>query len=36
VIVRNKGLVDILPSAGILMGFALLFFVIGIWKLKYE
>lgn len=36
VIVRGMGLVEILPSAGILLGFALLFFVIGIWKLKYE
>lgn len=36
VIVRGKGVVQILPTAGILLGFALLFFVIGIWKLKYE
>jgi ABC-2 type transport system permease protein len=36
VIVRGKGVVDILPAAGILLGFALVFFVIGIWRLRYE
>lgn len=36
VIVRGKSLVQILPQAGILIGFALLFFFIGIWKLRYE
>ncbi len=36
VIVRGKGVVDILPSAGILLGFALVFFLIGIWRLRYE
>lgn len=35
VIVRGKSLVQILPSAWILMAFAIFFFVIGIWKLKY-
>ncbi len=36
VIVRGKGVLDILPSAGILLGFAVVFFVIGIWRLRYE
>jgi ABC-2 type transport system permease protein len=36
VIVRGKGVVDILPAAGILLGFAVVFFLIGIWRLRYE
>jgi ABC-2 type transport system permease protein len=33
---RGKGLVAILPEAGVLLGFAMVFFVIGIWRFKYE
>jgi len=33
---RGQGLVDILPQAGVLMGFAALFFIIGIWRFRYE
>jgi ABC-2 type transport system permease protein len=33
---RGLGLVDILPEAGVLLGFAAVFFVIGIWRFKYE
>jgi ABC-2 type transport system permease protein len=36
VIVRGQGVSAILPEAGILLGFAVLFFVVGIWKLKFE
>ncbi len=33
---RGQGLVAILPEAGVLLGFATVFFVIGIWRFKYE
>ena len=33
---RGQGFVDILPEAGILLGFAVVFFVIGLKKLSYE
>jgi linearmycin/streptolysin S transport system permease protein len=33
---RGQGLVAILPEAGVLMGFAAVFFVIGIWRFRYE
>ena len=35
-VLRGQGLVAILPEAGILLGFAAVFFVIGIWRFKYE
>jgi len=36
ILLRGHGLIDILPEAGVLLGFALLFFVIGILRFKYE
>jgi ABC-2 type transport system permease protein len=36
ILLRNGGLVDILPYAGVLLAFAVVFFVIGIWRFKYE
>ena len=36
ILLRGQGVVDILPVAGVLIGFATLFFVIGIWRFKYE
>ena len=33
---RGGGLVDILPQAAVLMGFAVLFFIIGIRRFRYE
>ena len=36
IVLRGQGLAAILPSAGILLGFALTFFGIGIWRFKYE
>jgi len=33
---RGGGLVDILPEAGVLLGFAALFFTIGVLRFKYE
>jgi ABC-2 type transport system permease protein len=35
-VARGRGLVDILPDAGVLLGFAAVFFVIGVWRFKYE
>ncbi len=33
---RGQGLVDILPEAAVLLGFAVLFFAVGVWRFKYE
>lgn len=33
---RGQGLVDILPEAAVLLGFAVVFFVIGVWRFRYE
>jgi ABC-2 type transport system permease protein len=35
-VLRGKGLVDILPEAGVLLGFAALFFTIGVLRFRYE
>jgi ABC-2 type transport system permease protein len=35
-VLRGRGLVEILPEAGVLLGFAAVFFGIGIWRFKYE
>jgi ABC-2 type transport system permease protein len=36
ILLRGQGVLGILPIAGVLLGFAALFFVIGIWRFKYE
>jgi ABC-2 type transport system permease protein len=36
IVLRGQGLPIILPIAGVLMGFAVLFFGIGIWRFRYE
>jgi ABC-2 type transport system permease protein len=36
ILLRGQGVAGILPVAGVLLGFAALFFVIGIWRFKYE
>ncbi|MDR3574124.1 MAG: ABC transporter permease [Anaerolineaceae bacterium] len=36
IIVRSKGLVYILPAAGVLLGFAVIFFAIGTRRFRYE
>ncbi len=36
ILVRGQGVVGIFPIAGILFGFAVVFFTIGIWRFKYE
>jgi len=33
---RGRGVVDILPEVGALLGFATLFFALGIWRFRYE
>ena len=35
-VLRGKGLVDILPEAGVLLGFAALFFTVGVLRFRYE
>ncbi len=35
-VLRGRGLVDILPEAGVLLGFAAVFFGIGVWRFRYE
>jgi ABC-2 type transport system permease protein len=35
-VLRGGGLQDILPEAGVLLGFALVFFSVGVWRFRYE
>jgi ABC-2 type transport system permease protein len=35
-VLRGKGLVDILPEAGVLLGFAGVFFAVGVMRFRYE
>jgi ABC-2 type transport system permease protein len=35
-VLRGRGLVDVLPEAGVLLGFAALFFAVGVWRFRYE
>jgi len=35
-VLRGGTLVNILPEAGVLLGFAAIFFTIGVWRFKYE
>jgi len=36
VLVRGYGLTGILPEAGVLLGFAAVFFLIGVWRFKFD
>lgn len=36
IVLRGQGLSTVLPVAGVLLGFAVVFFGIGIWRFKYE
>jgi ABC-2 type transport system permease protein len=36
VIIRGQNVQGIIVEAGVLLGFALLFFIVGIWRLKFE
>jgi ABC-2 type transport system permease protein len=35
-VLRGKGLMDILPEAGVLLGFAAVFFTVGVLRFRYE
>jgi ABC-2 type transport system permease protein len=35
-VARGQGLVDVLPEAGILLGFACLIFLVGLWRLRVD
>ncbi|SRR6266498_1165194 len=35
-VLRGGGLHDILPEAGVLLGFAAIFFSVGVWRFRYE
>ena len=35
-LLRGAGVADILPEAGILLGFAVLFFSVGVWRFRFE
>ena len=35
-VLRAGGLMDILPEAGVLLGFATLFFSVGVWRFRFE
>ena len=35
-VLRGGGLMDILPEAGVLFGFAALFFSVGVWRFRFE
>jgi len=36
ILVRGQGINSVLPEAGILLGFALVFFAIGVLRFRYE
>jgi ABC-2 type transport system permease protein len=36
IVLRGQGLATVLPIAGVLLGFAAIFFSIGIWRFRYE
>jgi ABC-2 type transport system permease protein len=36
IVLRQQGLSAVLPEAAVLLGFAVLFYVIGIWRFRYE
>jgi ABC-2 type transport system permease protein len=36
IVLRGRGLVDVLPEAGVLLGFAAIFFAVGVWRFRYE
>ncbi len=36
IVLRGRGLDAVLPEAGVLLGFATVFFVLGIWRFRYE
>ena len=35
-VLHGRGLMEILPEVGVLLGFAVIFFTIGVWRFRYE
>lgn len=35
-VIRGQGLIGILPEAAVLLGFSVVFFIVGIWRFRYE
>jgi len=35
-VLRGGGLQNILPEVGVLLGFALIFFSVGVWRFRFE
>jgi len=35
-VLRGGGLADVLPEAGVLLGFAVIFFSVGVWRFRFE
>jgi ABC-2 type transport system permease protein len=35
-VLRGQGLIGVLPEAAVLVGFAVVFFTIGVWRFRYE
>ncbi|GAB4490499.1 MAG: ABC transporter permease [Anaerolineales bacterium] len=35
-VLRGRGLVDVLPEAGVLLAFAAVFFMVGVWRFRFE
>ena len=36
IVLRGQGVADVLLEGSVLLGFALLFFTIGVWRFRYE
>ena len=36
IVLRGGGMAEVLPDAAVLLGFAVVFFAIGVWRFKYE
>jgi len=36
IVLRGGGMAEVLPDAAVLLGFAVVFFVIGVWRFKFE
>jgi ABC-2 type transport system permease protein len=36
IVLRGQGVAGVLPEAGVLLAFAALFFVVGVWRFRYE
>jgi len=35
-LLRGAGLAGVLPQAGVLLGFAAVFFAVGVWRFRYD